>query len=281
MRSPASHRIADFALALLLAGGLVAAGPASLRAQEQDDALDFEERGFYQSYVFGQPDEPSRAWVLSYGGRLYDQWWAVLLQEPPEGTHPSYPATGERQGEDSWRCVECHGWDYRGRDGAFGRGEHFTGIPGIGGALGADPERIVALLRDDIHRYTPEMIPEQAAMALALFVTLGQAEPGAAIDRGSDRFRGDAERGREIFQNICAICHDYDGGAWIGGEEGVGDSLGAIARGNPARALHKVMNGQTYADMPAMRPFGLPTVIDILTYVQTLEHKDQPTRGDP
>ncbi len=274
MRLPKNHRVLELVLSLFLATGLVATAGGPLLAQSREEAGDIKDRGYYQSYVFGQPDEPSRAWVLSYGGRLYDQWWAVLLQPPPKGTHPSYPAESRRGAEDSWRCVECHGWDYRGRAGAYARGEHFTGIAGIEGARGADPDGIVARLRDDTHGFTPEMIPDKAAMALALFVTLGQVEPSAATDPATGRFRGDAEHGRAIFQNVCAICHDYDGGAWIGGDEGTGDSLGAIARGNPARALHKVMNGQTYADMPAMRAFGLPTVLDILAYVQTLEHED-------
>jgi len=30
------------------------------------------------------------------------------------------------------------------------------------------------------------------------------------------------------------------------------------------------MNGQTYADMPAMRAFGLQTVLDVLAYAQSL-----------
>lgn len=271
MRYPSYRKI--FALLILLGTGLSAALTSPLRAQEPVPPDDFEDLGFYQSYVFGRPDTPSRDWLLAYGGRLYDQWWAVLLQDPPVGTHPSYPADGKRVGEDSWRCVECHGWDYRGRDGAYAEGEHVTAAPGITRARGAAPETIVARLRDDTHRFTPEMIPDEAALALALFVSEGQVDLGEVGDDAERRFRGDGARGRAIFQNVCAICHDYDGGAWIGGEEGTGDSLGAIARNNPARALHKVMNGQTYADMPALRALGQPTVVDILTYVQGLEER--------
>jgi hypothetical protein len=47
-------------------------------------------------------------------------------------------------------------------------------------------------------------------------------------------------------------------------------TLGAIASRDPWRGLHKVMNGQTYADMPAMRAFGLETVLDVLAYAQSL-----------
>ena len=253
-------RAGGLLLAIALAAGAMAGTAVPLRAQSPEQTGEVADRGYYQSYVYGRPDTPSRAWLLSYGGRLYDRWWAVLLRDPPEGSHPSYPQDGREDGQDSWRCVTCHGWDYRGA--------------GLAQARGGDPKAVVARLRDDTHRFTPELIPERAATALALFVTEGQPPPGAAYDPATGRFDGDAERGRSIFQNVCAICHDFDGGAWIGGEEGVGDSLGEIARGLPARALHKVMNGQTYADMPAMRAFGLATAVDILTYVQTLQHED-------
>ncbi len=227
---------------------LLAAAPAL--AQQAP----FEEQGFYQSYKFGNPDEPSEAWLMSYGGRLYDQWWAVLFVEPPEGTHPSYPADGPRSGLESWRCVTCHGWDYR----------------GIRGAAGDQPEAIVAVLRDETHRFTPDLIPDEPARALALFVSRGQLEPGDLVEAGSGKFMGDPERGRALFQNICAVCHDFDGRAWIEGEGDLGNSLGAIASQDPWRALHKVMNGQTYADMPALRALGAGTAADVLTYVQTL-----------
>lgn len=244
---------------------LPAVGTPALAQQES-----FEEQGFYQSYKFGNPDDPSEAWLMSFGGRLYDQWWAVLFVDPPKGTHPSYPATGARSGLQSWRCVTCHGWDYRGRDGAFAEGPDFTGFPGIQGAAGADPQAIVAVLRDETHGFGPDLIPDQAALALALFVSRGQVDARDIVEAGSNRIMGDPERGRALFQNICAVCHDFDGRAWIEGEGDLGNTLGAIASGDPWRALHKVMNGQTYADMPALRALGAGTVADVLSYVQTL-----------
>ena len=231
---------------------------------------DFEDEGFYQSYKFGHPDNPSEAWMLAFGGKLYDQWWAVLLTDPPKGTHPSYPKIGQKPTLESWRCVTCHGWDYRGRNGAFGSGLNYTGIAGIDGAIGRDLWDIVRVLRDDTHGFTKELIPDNPALALAFFVSHGQVNKEKLIDSGTGRFAGNPKQGRAIFQNLCAICHDYDGRAWIEGEAGIGDTLGAIASNDPWRAMHKVMNGQTYADMPAVRALGLQTVLDILSYVQTL-----------
>jgi mono/diheme cytochrome c family protein len=238
-------------------------------------AQDFQDKGFYQSYVFGTPDEPSEAWLLAYGGRLYDMWWAVLFADPPQQTHPAYPKQGSMSGSETWRCVECHGWDYRGKDGAYAVGPHRTGIKGISAMAGADPNRIAAIVRGPKHGYTVDMIPDAALNALALFVSKGQVNDDKVIDQATGRVHGDPARGKPIFQNVCAICHDYDGMAWITGDDDDLQTLGAIANANPWRGLHKVMNGQTYADMPAMRAFDLQTVLDILAYAQTLPQRQQ------
>jgi len=31
-------------------------------------------------------------------------------------------SSNTRSGKDTWRCKECHGWDYMGVDGAYGSG---------------------------------------------------------------------------------------------------------------------------------------------------------------
>ena len=249
--------------------GLILASGAAAQAQQplSQEELD---KGFYQSYLFGAPADPSEEWVLAYGGRLYDLWWIVLLSEPPERTHPAYPKSGRARGAETWRCVACHGWDYRGKDGAFGAGPYYTGIKGIDGMAGADPARIAALLRKKPHNFDAEMIPDEALQALAVFVSRGQGRPSQQIDAGTGAFRGDPAKGKQVFQNICAICHDFDGRAWITGEDDGLNNLGAIATADPWRALHKVLNGQTYADMPALRALDRQTVLDVLSYVQTL-----------
>jgi len=221
-------------------------------------------------YIFGKPEDADEAWMVAQGGRLYDSWWGALLTEAPEKTHPAYPVGGRYQGARSWRCVECHGWDYRGVDGAYRDGPHATGIRGIDGMKNADPASIVAIIRDETHRYDETMIPDDAAFMLALFISRGQDDATAAVAPGSGTVRGDSLRGRRIFQNVCAICHDYDGRAEITGEEAWLRTIGAVARGNPWQALHKIRNGQPSADMPAMRAFDLQVALDVLAYAQTL-----------
>ena len=58
------------------------------------------------------------------GGRIYDKWWLAVFGGVPAPTidHPiwSQQMTNMRSGADTWRCKECHGWDYKGVDGIYG-----------------------------------------------------------------------------------------------------------------------------------------------------------------
>ena len=70
--------------------------------------------------------------AIARGGRLYDKWFAENKATKPADDHPSYANKGGQYGKDtSWRCKECHGWDYRGKDGAYAKGGHATGTVGI------------------------------------------------------------------------------------------------------------------------------------------------------
>lgn len=223
-----------------------------------------------QGYVSGSPDRPSADWILAYGGRLYDNWWVTLNVDPPAETHPAYPAGGAMRGAESWRCVACHGWDYRGKDGAFSTGPYSTGIRGISASAGAPPRTIAGVLRAPPHGYTRQMIPDQALERLARFVSAGQHDIGRYLAGSTGRSRGNAARGRAIFQNACANCHEFDGRAQISGEATGLATIGAVAIRNPAQALHKLRNGQPSADMPAMRVFPDSLIADLLAYLRTL-----------
>ena len=113
-------------------------------------------------------------WDIARGGQLYDNWMAALDATPPKGNHPAYPAVGKRKGKTTWRCKECHGWDYMGEDGAYGRGSHFTGIKGLRNVVGMEPEKIEKFIMDETHAYTSKMIPDSALKKLALFLSRGQ-----------------------------------------------------------------------------------------------------------
>ena len=101
---------------------------------------------------------------------------------------------------DSWRCVECHGSDYKGRH----------GIAGIRGRQGGDPAAVVALLEDATHGYR-ELLRKDDLLDLAHFVTGGQLDLQAVLAswRPSKSAAADVER---RFGSICAGCHGLDGG---------------------------------------------------------------------
>jgi len=228
----------------------------------------------FQEYVFGIPDVPTADWVMSAGGRYYDNWMNALEKEAPKGSHPSWPASNtKKQGANTWRCKACHGWDYKGVDGRYTEGSWKTGIIGIFRMQGSKPSDMVAILRDKTHQYTREMITDTQIVRLGLFVSRGLHDTDAYIDPQSGETNGVASRGARIFQNVCASCHGFQGTKLDWGSEGDPAYVGTEANANPWEVLHKIRNGHPGAEMVSMRPFGLDTAVDILTYIKTLPEK--------
>ncbi len=215
-------------------------------------------------------------WAIARGGQLYDDWMAVLDVEPPDGSHPAYPKVGKKIGRTTWRCKECHGWDYMGEDGAYRKGARYTGIKGVRNAVGKDVEEIVKIITDKTHGYTSAMISFLAMRKLALFVSRGQVGMDQYIDRSTNKARGNVARGALFFQTVCAICHGYDGSQMMSNSGTVlaafGDRgfLGTIANDNPWEVLHKIRNGQPGVGMVALRVLTTQDQTDVLAYAQTL-----------
>ncbi len=223
---------------------------------------------------------------VARGGRGYDKWWVEYALPEPADTHPSYPATGKASGSATWRCKECHGWDYLGADGAYGRGSHATGISGVIGAMGRSPQSIASTLRDDTHRYQT-VLPDTAISEIARFISEGQIRMAAFVD-SDGKARGDASAGRRTFDDYCAGCHGRDGREIDFNEGGsTPETLGTVAGKNPWEALHKLRNGQPGESgpnpsartgsshhhdwMPPMRQqLGPQEQADLLSHLQTL-----------
>ena len=221
----------------------------------------------------GHAHNPTNVWAIARGGQLYDKWWAVLEQEPPKTTHPAYPATGKQKGASTWRCKECHGWDYKGVDGAYSKGSHLSGIKGIRGMEGIDPGRIHEIIMDKTHAFTAEMMPHSAMEKLALFLSQGQLDVNLYIDPTSKTARGNVRRGAQFFQTICAVCHGFDGKTLNFGDEKKPEYVGTVARENPWEALHKIRFGQPGVPMVALNVLSVQDLVDILAYAQTLPPK--------
>ena len=49
---------------------------------------------YHRDYIYGVPADPSEAWTLASGARLYDNWISSLDAEAPEATHPATVSSG-------------------------------------------------------------------------------------------------------------------------------------------------------------------------------------------
>ena len=88
--------------------------------------------------------------------------WSLQSQSMP-------PGTNTRTGASTWRCTECHGWDYVGANGAYGvAGSHYTGFSGVLGST-RSPESVFSLLKeDDAVVASPFPVPGRSESAVAL-----------------------------------------------------------------------------------------------------------------
>jgi thiosulfate dehydrogenase len=210
---------------------------------------------------------------IARGGQYYDKWWAVIDADEPEGTHPAYTAEGKRKGSTTWRCKECHGWDYKGVDGAYGSGSHFSGIKGIAGMANGNQKAIAESLRGEPHNYTKEMMPDKAIERLALFVSAGQINMDIYIDRATKKAKGDLVNGARFYQTVCANCHGFDGKLINFGSDEKVEFIGTVAQANPWETLHKIRSGQPGQPMPALIALDIQDMVDIVAYTQTLPAK--------
>ncbi len=236
----------------------------------------------------GIPDECQTGGDLVRGGQLYDRWWAELGVAGPTTDHPlwqyrpdqtSNPATGAA----TWRCKECHGWDYKGVDGQYGTGTHRTGFPGVLGSSLSNPE-LFALLKEppnngggpgvpNGHGYGAVMSDADIADLMA-FTLLGMVDGDSFIDPPTGEFLGDPALGETRYTTQgsirCTVCHGADGTAINFGTFEDPEYLGTVAVRNPWEFLHKVRVAPPGAPMPSWLAGGGTNqgVADIGRYVQ-------------
>lgn len=207
------------------------------------------------------------------GGLMYDKWWKVNGAAEPTGEHSRYPATSSKTGSTTWRCKECHGWDYKGAAGAYATGSHFTGIKGLFGTT-LDAQGAF----DAIKAHAMPGLTDTDVWDLARFV-LGsdgaQFDTGTIID-GSGMFTGNAGAGATLYGSgigtglACSVCHGADGKTIPFGS--TPEFVGTIAQDNPWEFQHKVRFGQPSTGMGASVPDGGTTqdVNDVGAHSATL-----------
>lgn len=213
---------------------------------------------------------------LKNGAQLYDNWLNITKM-PPEQNHPLYPVNSKKSGKTTWRCKECHGWDYIGNKGRYSKGSHFTGIPGVFHVQADEPETVFNNLTDTSksHDFSPYLSSEQL-WDLVKFLREGQKDIADVIDSQGNA-KGNLVQGKILYDKECASCHGMDGDALDfksdkEGEQGVG----WLANDNPQESIHKIRWGHPGSDMPSMlndKSHTEQEAIDILTYSQSLGRK--------
>lgn len=188
------------------------------------------------------------------GGALYDTWWAVTGQDEPVDDHPLWASRPDsksnmRTGAETWRCKECHGWDYAGVDGAYAQGSHRTGFAGILAAQKSTAE-LIELLSDPAGHAYGERLDEQSVADLAAFV-LDATIDTTTIISNDGTFMGEPTIGQTIYERACALCHGNNGlTPPPGAGQGFANFPGFLANDNPQEFLHKVRFGQPGTVMP-------------------------------
>lgn len=244
-------------------------GLQALADPDEDHDYDHDEEA--ASFIHGVPINPSDTWILASGGRIYDNWMEALDREMPESTHPSYPEDATQTGVTTWRCKECHGWDYLGNEGIYSGGSHFTGIIGIDGAIGADEVAIATQLRGEPHFYTTDMIDDDELRRIAAFVSRGQVDMSKFVNLETrEIIPGDIENGRAIFQTTCAACHGFDGRRLDWGDDNGPAYVATEANAAPDEVINKILNAHPGVEMINLRAFGEAAAGDVLTYIATL-----------
>ena len=215
---------------------------------------------------------------ITVGAQLYDRWYAVLGVSAPMGNMPIWErqSTNTRSGPDTWRCSECHGWDYKGSEGAYATGSHATGFPNVLKLAATMSESdIVAHLKgskDPSHDFS-KYIDDANMAKLAKFLKEGAPDDSASVDDVTHKaIGGNVDNGKKLYGTICAQCHGEDGTKIVITSEGVNEYIGTIANRDPYRFLHRTRFGVAGTNMPVGHTLGwkTPDSVDILTYAQSL-----------
>ncbi|SCA57455.1 exported hypothetical protein [Candidatus Terasakiella magnetica] len=192
---------------------------------------------------------------VSRGGRLYNDWMIELDERAPKKANPKYSGEtkSEKQIVDSWRCVTCHGWDYKG----------VSPIKGIMGKSGDNPASIVSVLKDETHNFQ-YYLQKEDLLDLARFISIGLVDTDKMIDQKTGKARANGHAQRPFFETVCAMCHGAEG------QSLPGVSLGRFAIQQPYLTLHSIFNGHPGAVMPSLRAFDDIMLVELLAYMQTL-----------
>jgi len=230
----------------------------------------------WSGFSVGQAQEEPVGDVVR-GGQLYQAWDQVLGVSLPNSNQAIWQEIAPNGDIEprSWRCVTCHGWDYRGSEGWAPRAVvNRAGIPGLFSMV-ADPQNtIIAWLngsKNPGHDFS-EYLSRTDFQDLSAFLSSGLVAPELIADLTTQRVLGTVSTGQEVYQEYCLSCHGVDGAKINFGGAANPMYLADITLQNPWRVAHVVRFGHLQVNMPAAQEvdLGLSLQIDLLAYAQTL-----------
>jgi mono/diheme cytochrome c family protein len=232
----------------------------------------------------------------SHGGQLYDKWWAAAaVAEPGPSDHDMWTDRANNPlntstGSDTYRCKECHGWDYKGASGAYGPGSsHYTGFPGIDGVKGGQAANVFCAIwggtglgtgQDERHSFNTSTtgMSQRDVLAITKFIlavgSKGLVDTDEFIN-SSNQALGNATAGETVYTTDAGCgntsCHGANGDNNLDGH-----LMGELATENPWEVLHKIRYGNPGSVMPSFIDDRTSAVLtetqikDVLAYVQTM-----------
>ena len=228
----------------------------------------------------GKVHEFGDAFFISLGGKLYDDFWAGSGASPLTRRNPAFPSDKVVSDADSWRCVSCHGWDYKGADKAPDSEQQPRQFVSLRHLQGADNLNVTEVFTKAHPDHPIQTSRGLLLDLLVLFVSAGQYEtetfqPNATVPPDH------LSRGRDIFEGACMSCHDTDGKSGFTTRPGLRRSLGWLARNKPRRAVHKIINGVPGQIMLSLRFVGEEAIADLLIFLKTLDPEANPISAPP
>jgi thiosulfate dehydrogenase len=230
---------------------------------------------------------------LARGGKLYDNWQAVT-GVTPDGDNPAYASTqGTAKGAATWRCRECHGVDYRGADGNYGSGSHFTGVMGLVASANKSQEELFAAIHDGVDGtgsfHYGTYLSDDDVWDLVRFIRAGIADVTPYLDSAGNPLNGDVANGKVRYGELCVRCHGEDGTKINFGNASRGPRFIRDETGNGFNFVHRVRFGlasdlaELDAEMPAAIDAGwtVKDAVDVLTYARTLPSGTPPATTTP
>jgi mono/diheme cytochrome c family protein len=210
---------------------------------------------------------------VSRGGQLYDKYWIVTAGSAPSGDHSLYPANGAKTGADTWRCKECHGWDYIGDEGRYNSGSHYTGIAGLYPAQRTKWQAYVEI--KDGHGYGEGELTDADIWDVVAFYDAGMYDINFMLNPDGT-FKGNITTGQTLFENgigggaSCTSCHGTDGLNEV--VPGFTAFPGFLSNDNPQEYAHKALYGQPGSSMVITYDYGatIENVSDLSAWSQTL-----------